>query len=1417
MTYPERVTKNIKQQQYLLQCIRNGPTQVKGAKTIDYPDGRKILITESNKSHLNIYEGCIVERHLKNGDLIILNRNPSLHKKSIMAGFVLIFENEDKVVRVNPLLCKAYNLDFDGDEPNLHVPQSEEARAEMLVLMNIDQQVMNASNGKPILGPVQDPVLATYVMTRMDTFLDRETIMNMMMELQRPFRDAWILPRPAIIKPRPLWTGKQVLSILLPNNLFISKRTRDIDVDNVFDPKERMVNIIEGQLLTGALDGPMLQTIIHFIWRLHGGEWCTAFMSDHQRYMNRWFKARGFSVGIDDSKASAKTEARLDKLFDYTSQKIAQLHDETQRLGMTLQSAEPAISKALRNVINMAGQVAMAEMDDHNAYYCQAVSKSKGNAINISQIIGASGQQNVNNSRILPPRKNMRNFSHFHSGDQSPTVYGLVANSIFRGVTPIEYWAMLMAGREGLVDTAVKTAETGYIQRRLVKSAESNATHHDGTVRNNKGEIIQQSYGADGCDGIYMEPCTLEVATMTDLEIIKRYRLDVLILLGPDHPLTKSDEFAFFVSDELESLKKIRDVIRAAKYSLVAMEITTQIYLPVNIKKYLASWCFDIRNDLTRTIPELLDTKLILSDITLQMIRDVRLAIHECCIELQKLGRGQPCTYLIASIKSELSLYTILVTHHMTLNVLKGVLKRILHEYTRSRVDAGEMVGSIGAHSIGEPTMQMTLNTHSSSGTGCRTVTVGVPRVKELIEVVKKPRAPSTTVFLKEPFSQQETFVQKTKNIIPATFIGDVLVSTPLIITDAYNTLVCSPPEDQPFVDLANMCRSQESLKTASGMVLRFQFSQSMMVQRGLIPSDIVIAVRQLVGSLCDIIHSEVNHPVWFMRIRILDMEKMAIQLQQTLKPSLERTLNQELMSLLQSNVYLGGIINVRSCSCRKVITDTKNVLSVAEQKDRKEHIEPNVDSNSEWVIDTLGSNLQQIWTLPYVDWQRTISNDPREINELLGMEAAVAVLFTELISVMSFDGGFIQDRHILQQVDVITHRGWLMPISRYGINKVETSTLMKCSFEQTMEELNSAALFGGFDPIVGITESIMFGERPNMGSNFNLSVYNKHGSIVLPSPDVRYNPMRKLVMTTTGSELQTLLPGSRESHEVPYIDTLGRETKSQSKIVITTNSIALDEFGEDEPEGQPWTTKPDATIPVPDSPMYMPDSPVTHPPMSPLYQPTSPMYCPTSPMYCPTSPMHVVYRPSTPDIPPPAITNSTTWTGIDIATLPVFDASNREMMLPLSLPPPLVVLNGLPPQPLLNTSVQSMTEWGYQGNNNLWNMQSAYTTNTPNDSRAFGSTSRFNTSIVASGTTVLPPMTSIIKGIPINTGKRRFCPSSPTSMIVQPRSEDHAPQKRYRPSSPVLSGSQGALDIDSLVQNMTPELRNLLLQKLQK
>jgi DNA-directed RNA polymerase II subunit RPB1 len=1340
LTWTDTVTDCPKQRAALQKAIWNGPNELEGAKSVEYPDGQTVQVLEHNKRLIHIYKGCKVFRHLRTGDMGVLNRNPTLHKKGLMGLWIRVFEDDcSRTLRFNPLLCPPYNADFDGDEMNLHIPQSYQARAECMALLLADHQVMNASNGMPIIYPTQEPALAIYMLTRKDTFVDRSTFMMLLAELRHAVPGTCIkgaqdlttkirLPVPAILKGwkempmegmpgrkylpggGPLWTGKQVLSMILPTGVYLDKTRKDLvnGTDPLLDHEESRVLVEAGQVLLGAFDKSLLSNMIQFIWRIHGGPFVILWMSDLQRYLDKWFSNRGFSVGEDDSKPSVKVEAEVQRILNGTARILARLQDETQRAGLSLASIEPRLSEEMDSVINKVGHAAMSEMSDKNAYYCQVVAKSKGSVVNISQIMGSFGQQHLSGRRILAPNKHTRVDNHYRVGDENPVANGLVCNSTFRGCTPTEQFTTCIAGREGMTDTTVKTSTTGYIQRRLGKSAEDNTAHHDGSVRSND-DIISFSYGCDGLDGNFMERVTIGIITLSDDDILQRYGYrgcgssssgggggatgsGTESQCAGGALVSTSRRWKSLILREVDQLCQIRDSLRQSKYSNISMEVKNDVLLPVHIRRYLRSWCDEIRGNVTGEASAAAATslqhlqRLKSQDITLELATQVVNKVEECCRSIQRLARSQPCAFLCASIKTELTLQTVLVEHAMTLGTLTQVLQRIQREYTRARIDAGEMVGEIGGHCLGEPTMQMTLNSHSISGTGCRTVLSGIPRMQELMDVTSHPRLPSDTIFFDEPFSQQESWVKAFKDTLPMTVLRDVVVpSLSTVHEDPVSAVVCTPTEDEPVVTLAASMRPPwVSTDVASGFVIRMVLHKAIMTTRNLVPSDVARAIERLLeeggggassgdaagtdvssssssSPICDVVYSQTNHASssWWIRVRIMFPDAVRSRLGVETQVLSDRLLNQHLLQYLQSNVYLGGVQGVRTCTMRKVTT---SMIPLGSTTPHPPHTSSSLESRTEWVVDTVGSNLTMIWTLPHVDWKRTSSNDPREMNQLMGIEAGGLTMFNELRAVLSADGGYVQDRHLLQQTDVIMQKGWLMPISRSGINRVSTSTLMKCSFEQTMDEFSSAALFAGFDKVQGIAESIVLGVAPRVGSNFNLKLLRKAGAPRVPGPGLagRELQMRIGGAGGAGGATGSLLPIA------PVLPSAPPHMRLTGMIAMTTHDTGVfaHEFQElprlpppPHPPHRSVASLPLARLPPPPRPLPGPPSSSSRPTPglvihvttgdalperaseSPTYTPTSPgyeagagysspvypvttgNYSPTSPQYAPTSP----------------------------------------------------------------------------------------------------------------------------------------------------------------------------------------------------
>jgi DNA-directed RNA polymerase II subunit RPB1 len=371
-------------------------------------------------------------------------------------------------------------------------------------------QIISPQANKPVMGIVQDTLCGIRKFTLRDNFCDWNAVQNILLWV--PEWDGTI-PPPAILKPKPLWTGKQLLSMCIPKGINIVFKNNE--KPDPMDVTDENVLIEDGELIHGTIvkniAGSANNGLIHIIFRELGHVACRDFFSAAQRTINYWLLHYGFSVGIGDTILDAPTMAAITNKMVEAKQNVqglvarAEANKMKPKPGMTIrESVEQEIASELNKARDWTGKTAQENLKDDNNVKQMVVSGAKGSFINISQMSGVVGQQFVEGRRINFGFKH-RTLPHFSKDDYGPESRGFVENSYLRGLTPQEFWFHAMGGREGLIDTAVKTAETGYIQRRLVKAMEDLKIGYDGTVRNSNGDIVQFLYGEDGMDGAFME------------------------------------------------------------------------------------------------------------------------------------------------------------------------------------------------------------------------------------------------------------------------------------------------------------------------------------------------------------------------------------------------------------------------------------------------------------------------------------------------------------------------------------------------------------------------------------------------------------------------------------------------------------------------------------------------------------------------------------------------------------------------------------------------------------------------------------------------------------------------------------------------------------------------------------------------
>ena len=513
MTIPVRVTiHNIEE---LKQIARNGPLRPDvnspcGANYVIRPDARRLRLAEGNLDTVAdmIEPTWTVERHLRDGDVVLFNRQPSLHRMSIMAHRVKVMEG--KTFRLNPAVCPPYNADFDGDEMNMHVPQTEEARAEATILISVQENILSPRFGGPIIGGIHDHVSGIFMLTHDTRWFKKEEALYLLR-----YSGIQHMPTPGKVENGvEYWTNKQVFSTILPTHLnmvFKASSCQNCDTcKKELCERDAYVRIFDGILESGTIDkkaiGAFDGQIVNRIIRQEGMSRATDFIDDMTKLSIRAIMFDGFSFGIDDEDLSKTEYGQIDEILKNAALDVdrrIKVYEDGQLEPMPGRTVEETLEMQIMQVLGKArdltGQIAGQHLGLGNSAVLMAVSGARGSMLNLTQMAGCIGQQSVRGERIVRGYDD-RTLPHFRKGERGSDAHGFIQHSYKGGLNPTEFFFHAIGGREGLVDTAVRTSQSGYLQRRLINALQDLKVAYDGTVRTTGGRIIQFEYGEDGTD-----------------------------------------------------------------------------------------------------------------------------------------------------------------------------------------------------------------------------------------------------------------------------------------------------------------------------------------------------------------------------------------------------------------------------------------------------------------------------------------------------------------------------------------------------------------------------------------------------------------------------------------------------------------------------------------------------------------------------------------------------------------------------------------------------------------------------------------------------------------------------------------------------------------------------------------------------
>lgn len=821
LSYPQPVTNwNVKK---LQEMVINGPNKHPGALSVMHEDGfvvrlkpddigqrRSIAATLHAPSLGQGLNGIkVVNRHLCSGDVLLLNRQPTLHKPSIMAHKARVLPRE-KTLRLHYANCKCYNADFDGDEMNAHFPQSELARAEAYNIASVNYQFLVPKDGSPLSGLIQDHIVAGVLLSVRGRFFNKndyqELVYGALSFLNRPIK---YLP-PTIWKPEKLWSGKQVISTLVINLTPPNKPFLSFEIDSKINSKmlisgkpkewisggtklkenemcESQVIFHKGELLCGIMDkvnmGASKNGLVHCCFELYGGDVHSRLLTAMARLSTNFLQSiHGFTLGIHDvlvrKKANAKRKKFIEQSKELGQQAVANafsltnldeltdeiLHNQIQFAHTSrndfymkqLDSSYKSQTDSLANQVSAAClPKGLVQLFPGNNLQMMIQAGAKGGSVNAIQISCLLGQIELEGRRI-PLMMSGRTLPSFTPYDVQPRAGGFVTGRFLTGIRPQEFFFHCMAGREGLIDTAVKTSRSGYLQRCLIKHLEGLVVNYDLTVRDSEGSVVQWLYGEDGLD-------------ITRSQSLKKSFFPNIV---------KNKEALKATPQELITLKTFRD-------DSVSKDLKTLRKLLIKSSSSPTSEC--------RLSPFLLfeqDVRSKTNSITKTDLLQQWHKLEEC--ERKRYANNMPKVQdpILFKYRPDLNVGSISETLNMIIqnycdeqitnrSLVKEFKNTLNLCYMRALCAPGEAVGLLAAQSIGEPSTQMTLNTFHFAGRGEMNVTLGIPRLREILMTASSNiSTPSMSIPFRVDLSPDvdlETESEKVRLRMNAVKLKDVL------------------------------------------------------------------------------------------------------------------------------------------------------------------------------------------------------------------------------------------------------------------------------------------------------------------------------------------------------------------------------------------------------------------------------------------------------------------------------------------------------------------------------------------------------------------------------------------------------------------------------------------------------------------
>jgi DNA-directed RNA polymerase II subunit RPB1 len=1049
LTIPEVVIpENIDKLQNL---VNNGRAKWPGANfvhPIKYINKKKTSrIDLRYNNHYKLQLGDVVDRHLHNGDPILFNRQPSLHKQSMMCHKARIFDTDTiNTFGFSVMNTPPYNADFDGDEMNIHIPQTYSTMTELQMIANVQNHIIGSRDGNVIIEPVQDIRLGTYLLSKDKKLYSWNEFMNIntYFELEDDIN----------ISKKKKYTFSEIYSRILDSKLTL--KVADLEIR-------------KGKLVSGVIDKRMNRTIIAKIWNKFNPSITSNYLFNIQRLAILYLYNRGFSVGLGDcilpKKATNEVELFIEKRKTEAMNLITQVENNPEIMDHTI------LEETLKGLFNLKAKdevvkIMMKYLDDKNNFYVLVNSGAKGGKTNLHEIMASVCQSIFLSNRIQKKVYN-RSTVHFHQDDDSGKARGFIENSLLKGLTAEEFFFYHMAGREGLIDTAIKTSDSGYIQRKMVKGCEDIYVSHDGTVRTATNQLIQLIYGDCNYNHVKLVKHKIPSFEEKNSDLLKSWNI-------------KDKDLKSLLKQTGESFASTNKLLKSYNATLIeCLNVLRESSILVELNYRAAPNSFKLPFDIKRLILEAktdhnlnnskLTPKYIIDEILNSLKLDRTKLIFKRKSDKNKIKDNDNYTNKLV-LKTILMDYLhpkkMIFNEKLSKEGFNYIIKEIINSYNDSMVPPGEMVGALTALHIGEPTTQLTLNTFHATGSGNSGIQ-GVPRFKELIDINKNVKTPIMDIYALNTINSNELKMLNLRSAMKYTSLYDITKSVQLI----YDPLTTNPDSKHILDNVSNPLFVSMKQKTdLNKLPLLYRF---------------ILDKESLLDKSINMLELKILF-IKFWKNKVMDMKGLKRQEKDILNQVLNICIltNKDgdnnpvihiRMNLLQYSIEKFDRIKflimnefvIKGFSLIKDIDDLIDIASINLNED-------GFYKMKEFIFQTDGIDLYNIRYLRGVDLKRSSCNSVYKIYKTFGIEAARMCLLKEMRIVFNTE---INYPHYSILTDNMCYTGHLVSMNRHGINKLETDPLGRASFENTIDQLRDAAIFNEVDYMRGVSSRIMAGQ----------------------------------------------------------------------------------------------------------------------------------------------------------------------------------------------------------------------------------------------------------------------------------------------------------------------------------------------------